>query len=225
MNKILVLVMAHNQSDEVFKNYKRVWDLKIDNVRNRLPIDIIFLYADENITEEYKLIGNHLTTKHEENYWSALLHKVISGFKYFSKSDYDLVFKTNLSTLINFDKFYEYCRGLNVDNFIYQGFIGEYDGYKFCSGAGMLLNKRSVDLVLDNLNLVNEKWTDDIFIGFVLNKLNNIMPEYAGLNRLDITQDTRLPDNLKTYTHIRIKIRRDDKDILYTNKVFNLIYC
>jgi hypothetical protein len=33
----------------------------------------------------------------------------MSGFDYFIKNDFDLVFKTNLSTIINFEKFYEYC--------------------------------------------------------------------------------------------------------------------
>ena len=43
-------------------------------------------------------------TKCVENHWFSLILKVMSGFDYFNKNDFDYVFKTNLSTIINFDK-------------------------------------------------------------------------------------------------------------------------
>ena len=223
MNRILVLVMSHKTNDEIFKTFKKIWDQKIESIKNKFFVDILFLYSDNTINEEFIVVGNELTSKCEENYWQSLLTKTINGFNYFNENDYDLVFKTNLSTIINFDKFYSYCNSLNCDDFIYEGSVGNYLDYQFCSGAGMLLNKKTVNIVLDNIDKIDDSWTDDIFIGHILNRLNNIKPNTNALNRFDIISDIDLSD-IKNYTHIRIKIRENEKDIYYANKVFNLIY-
>ena len=115
MNKILVLVMSHKTDDEIFKTFKKIWDQKIESIKNKFFVDILFLYSDNNISEDFIVDGNELTSKCEENYWQSLLTKTINGFNYFNKNDYDLVFKTNLSTLINFDKFCSYCNNLNCE--------------------------------------------------------------------------------------------------------------
>lgn len=223
MKKVLILVMSH-EGDETFKQYKEIWNQKINIIKHKFLIDVLFLYSDEKLDTDFALVGDRLISKCEENYWQALLTKTITGFKYFSSKDYDLVFKTNLSTIINFDKFYEYCLSVNCENFIYEGRVGKHLDYEFCSGAGMLLNKKTVNLVLNNINKIDDTWTDDIFIGYVLNKLNGIQPIENGLNRFDILSEITLTNEIKNYTHIRIKIRKEDKDYFYSKKVFNILY-
>jgi len=44
------------------------------------------------------------------------------------------------------------------------------------------------------------------------------------LNRYDVTENTIVTEDLKNYTHIRIKIRKNNKDIYFTNEVFEKIY-
>jgi len=215
--------MSHH-ADSVFENYKLIWDKTISYMKEKYPIDVLFLYSDKEINHDYIILNNNLISKCEENYWNALLIKTINGLKFFQDNDYELVFKTNLSTILNVHKFYDYCSNLNNDNVIYEGRIGSYSNYLFCSGAGMLLNKKSVKIILDNLDKVDDTWTDDIFIGYILNKLNGIQPIENGLNRFDITSDIFLSDYIKNYTHIRVKIRELDKDVYYTNKVFEIIY-
>ncbi len=216
--------MSHQTDDLVFKTYKETWDKIYEIVKVTNNIDIKYLYSNQNIGSEYIISGDNLITKCSENYWDALLKKVISGFKFFYENDYDLVFKTNLSTIINFEKFNDYCNTVDVNEIIYEGAIGEYQDYKFCSGAGMLLNKHSVNIILNNLDKINLSWTDDIFFGYILNKLNGITPKYDGLNRYNIISDVDDISEVKNHTHIRIKIREGNKDIMYTNKVYNLIY-
>ncbi len=215
--------MSH-EGDETFKEYKKIWEQKINVINNNPFIDVLFLYSDENLDNEFIVVDNKLISKCEENYWQALLTKTINGFKYFANKDYDLVFKTNLSTIINFDKFYNYCSSIDCEKFIYEGRIGVHLDYTFCSGAGMLLNKKTVNLVLDNTDKIDTTWTDDIFIGYILNKLNNIRPLENGLSRFDVLSEIELNDTIKNYTHVRIKIRRGDSDVLYSKKVFNLLY-
>jgi hypothetical protein len=224
--KILVLIMSHETNDNNFINYKKVWDNQILNLdKSKFNIEFKFLYSDNTIEEKYQIKENNLITKCNEDYWYSLLLKVMSGFDFFIQNDFDLVFKTNLSTIINFDKFYEYC--CQIDNsreFIYDGIVGDYQNYSYCSGAGMLLNKNSVNLILSNKEHLSESWTDDIFIGFILNKLNNIKPS-PSLSRFDIIKENQQfsKENILDNTHIRIKVRIGDFDIKYTNIVYDFL--
>ena len=112
--------MCHKTDDNVFVNYKRIWDEQIFSLKSP-NFEFKFLYSDDNISEEYQIQGNNLITNCVENYWGALLLKVINGFDYFIQNDFDLVFKTNLSTIINFEKFYEYCKQISKSKeFIFQ---------------------------------------------------------------------------------------------------------
>ena len=224
--KILVLIMSHETNDNDFINYKKVWDNQILNLdKSKFNIEFKFLYSDNTIEEKYQIQGNNLITKCNEDYWHSLLLKVMSGFDFFIQNDFDLVFKTNLSTIINFDKFYEYC--CQIDNsreFVYDGVIGDYQNYFYCSGAGMLLNKKSVNLVLNNKEYLTESWTDDIFIGFILNKLNGIQP-CGLLNRFDIVTKNQQfsKEDILCNTHIRIKLRIGNLDTIYSNIVYDFL--
>jgi hypothetical protein len=224
--KILILIMSHETEDGNFLNLKRIWDEQILNLdKNKFDIEFKFLYSDNNISDEYIIEGNNLITKCPENYWYALLQKTLCGFNFFMKNDFDLVFKTNLSTIINFEKFYEYCKQIPQSReFVYDGVIGQFDGYSFCSGAGMLLNKKSTNIVLNSKEHLNESWTDDIFIGFILNKLNGIQP-CGLLTRFDIDTNNRQvnEDAIKSSSHIRIKVRSENLDEHYTNVVYNIL--
>lgn len=225
--KILVLVMAHESEDDVFNNYKRIWIEQSISLKNKNSLfDIKFLYSDKELVEDYVVKDNKLITKCDENYWFALLLKVLSGFDFFVKNNFDLVFKTNLSTIINFDKFLDYCQNLTKERkYIYDGVVGDYQDYQFCSGAGMLLNLESVKLVLNNKNLLDEKWTDDIFIGYVLNKLNKIQPNLGLMNRFDIVYENTFytKEDILKNTHIRVKIRKNDLDIHHSNVVYKFL--
>ena len=219
--------MSHEKSDKIFDEYKKIWDKQIkENVKENYPIDILFLYSNNNIYDEYVINNDKLISKCVENYWHSLLIKTINGFKYGYEKNYDYVFKTNLSTIINYPKFYEYCENIDKNRkYVYDGMVGRYHDYQFCSGAGMLLNKNSIKLILDNTDKISIDWTDDIFIGYILNKLHNISPCNA-LTRFDIiTHDTKIKNEIiKEYTHIRIKVRNGDYDIYFTNLIYNILH-
>ena len=227
--KILILTMCHQTNDENFDVFKKIWLDKIEILKNKnYSIDVKFLYCSEfdETTQNYIVNVDNLLSNCSEDYWTSLLKKVMNGFEYFINTDYDLVFKTNLSTIINFDLFYELCQKIfSEESYIYEGIIGEYENYSFCSGAGMLLNRKSVELILKNKNQIDDKWTDDIFIGFILN-LNGVRPTNNFLNRFDILKSsTNVNESeIKKYSHIRIKIRQGLIDSEMSKKVFNFLY-
>lgn len=226
--KTLVLIMSHRTLDPIFLNHEKTWKKIISiSKQKKLPIDFLFMYSDEKLIEDYSVINDELISKCVENYWDSLLIKTINGFDFFLKSNYDLVFKTNLSTIINLNEFVKVCEKINSDDgFIYNGYIGQYEDYKFVSGAGMLLNKKTVEVLFNYKNEISEKWTDDIFFGFILNKLNKIEPIYGELTRYDIIFDSQSidPKLIQNSTHIRIKIRKNNQDIYFTDKVYEILY-
>ena len=59
--------------------------------------------------------------------------------------DYNYIFRTNLSSFIRIDLLLEKTKHIND---IY-GFIGNYNGINFISGAGMLLTKKNI-LIIEN---------------------------------------------------------------------------
>jgi len=225
--RILFLVLSHDTTDETFINFETIWKKKIQSFeKNNTNVDVRFLKCNNSTISSESEKQNEIICLCNENYWNSLLVKVISGFEFFVENDYDLVFKTNLSTIINIKPFLNYCESVKNKEFVYDGIFSEYQDYLFCSGAGMLLNKNTVNIVLSNKKLINDSWTDDIFIGYVLHKLNNITPIYNGLTRLDIIKPNFNVDisKLSDFTHFRFKIRDEHSDIHYSNKIFDLLY-
>jgi hypothetical protein len=225
--KVLFLVLSHNTTDETFTNFETIWRKKINLFEsNNTRVDVKFLKCSNSTISGESEKQNEIICHCNENYWKSLLDKVISGFEFFLENDYDLVFKTNLSTVVNIKPFLSYCELVKNKEFVYDGVFSEYQDYLFCSGAGMLLNKNTVKIVLSNKKLINDSWTDDIFIGYVLHKLNNITPTYNGLTRLDIITPNFNVDisKLNDFTHFRFKVRDGHSDIYNSNKIFDLLY-
>ena len=104
--------------------------------------------------------------------------------------------------------------------------IFQYNDFWFCSGAGMLLNKKSCELILENQNLITQEWTDDIFFGFILNQKYGIPATDGNMYRFDVLSPTEHFDinHLKNFTHIRVKIRQSDWDSIVFDNLYNLFY-
>jgi len=222
--KALLLVMSHYTDDPVFKAYKEVWDEIVYIIQQKnIPIDVYFLYSKSVKNDgSYSVVGNEIITDCQNNYWYALLQKVYSGFRFFLEQDYDLVIKTNLSSFVNIKKLHEYLSGLDLTSqYIYEGDIGKWDDFCFCSGANMTLNRCAVQLVVDASSEMTPKWTDDSFIGFILCKNNHIQPVCKPFERYDITRQDPIHEQnlingeLARYRFIRVKIRKEDMDCIY----------
>ncbi len=226
MKKILFIVLYHTNEDPVLKNFKEVWEKKVFFLEQK-SCKVLFLQCNNFVEKDYVISSNNMFITCFENYWDSLLKKTLAGLEFFIDSNYDLVFKCNISTFINIGPFLDYCDKLPDERYyIYDGVVGERENYFFCSGAGMLLNKNSCKLILENKELINTEWTDDIFFGFVLNKINSLNVNEGNLKRLDL-----LIPNLDInksfvdkFTHIRVKVKKDNWDTIYFEKLFNLIY-
>jgi hypothetical protein len=96
-------------------------------------LNFYFFMADESLQYEFIIQDDKLISNCKEDYWKSLLIKTMNGFKYFLKSDYDLVFKTNLSSVINFDIFLNYCNtNTNEDLYTVVAIGGNTGTFEYC---------------------------------------------------------------------------------------------
>ena len=237
MQKILILIKAHDKRYANYYNnlYDKLYKIVNKYIHNFKYCDCYFLLGNPNLETLYKLENHNLWIKTDENYYNALLIKVLIGLQFFSNYDYTHIFVTNLSTFINIPELYKYC----FNNYLCQSYIYHqyYKNQKFYfpSGAGYLLNKRCVMHIINYIKntkcIENNKitkqlrdnypQTDDLFIGYYLYK-NKI--KIKKMNRYDIT-DIRTKINNLRYSHYRIKFNKNrDNEIKIHNYLIYYIY-
>jgi len=177
--KIIILIISSNNI-QYYKSMRDIWRKYMNNHPN---ITSFFIENDTSINKEIIVDkkNNTIFYKDEESYIPGILNKTIKVIDYCIKNfDFDYIYRTNLSSVINFDKLYSYLQ--NNNNIDYAG----HDYAKFISGSGIILSKKTCQILIEDISLINNKEPDDLAIGL---KLENLVEkthiEYYGLSGLD----------------------------------------
>ena len=191
--KILIMVSSHNDNgiyDRLVDTIRNTWDSEIvDDIRtlyyyNDSKLDSIKIYNDEIFLP----CGGGV---------DKIGYKILLSFEYILNNiEFDYVFKTNCSSYIN----KKLLKNLAKDmprNKLYAGFLGYHDGIKFISGAGNLISKDLVELILNNKDKWNHSLMEDVAIGKILMD-NNI--SFYPLDRVSIVNGID-NDKLNTKCH------------------------
>lgn len=132
-------------------------------------------------TVEFDREAMTIYVKGEETYIPGILNKTIEAIRAIGL-DYDFVWRTNLSSVLDFDGLIRYCNGVQMSRHsvlrrrvLYAGYIGlapieaEVDSHiRFASGSGFLLAREAVQYLLDNVSLLQRDLIDDVAIGALL---------------------------------------------------------
>ena len=176
--KIIMLIISSNNI-EFYKNMREVWKKYMNNNPN---ITSFFIENDPSIDKDIIVDkkNNTIYYKDEESYIPGILNKTIKIIEYLIKNnDFDYIYRTNLSSVINLDKLYSYIQNNDID---YAG----HDYAKFISGSGIILSKKTCKILIEDKSLINNKNPDDLAIGL---KLENLVEkkhiEYYGISNLD----------------------------------------
>jgi hypothetical protein len=134
--------------------------------------------------------------------------------------EFDYIFRTNSSSYIDKKLLYNYLIDKPKTNF-YSGVIGDLNGNKFASGSGYVLSKDLVEVVLDNLDLWNHDYIDDVALGILLNKIGH-RPVEAPRFDIDIHNFfhnifNKVPLN---FYHYRLKSKNRNFDISQMKKIY-----
>jgi hypothetical protein len=109
-----------------------------------------------------------LFVKQDECLIPGILAKTVKALEFFKNSAYDYVWRTNLSSVLDFQGLYNYCYSIKVPDF-YGGYIGIYNGsIRFASGAGFLMSANVLQWLVSNQHLLRWDLIDDVAIGAML---------------------------------------------------------
>ena len=153
----------------------------------------IFWYRQGTIEQlqgkKYNLIGNDLYLDVSDDTLN-MGRKTLLAFEWLNKNiDYDYVVRPTPSSYIHYENLKKYI----IDNFygkeiVYGGKVQETNDklgnkIEFASGSSLVLNKRCVDIILENENLWDHDYWDDVGLAMLLKKVN-IKP--TGGERFDV---------------------------------------
>lgn len=183
MTKLLILVL----SSYTYPSYRNEKTLNNTWVKNKNKnVEIIFYKSGS----KFLFLDNQLTVP-AGNQTSDIGIKTIKAFEWANKNlEFDFVLRTNTSSYINIQNLMTYVNKININSpYLYNGIVMNLPkkinnrDLNFISGSGILLNRKTIQLILENKhNFDKEEW-DDVAIGKLLDQ-NNV-PATGG-KRFDI---------------------------------------
>jgi len=149
--------------------------------------------------------------------------KIRSALFYLDDSGYDFVYKTTASSLVNSSKFIELIENLNKEEIpTYAGQIINTPRHQFISGANLLVNRRTIQILRQSVRRWDNSRLDDVAIGRLLEgkvKLIDIpMKNFSKSEQVIMESD----EVFSEYLHFRCKsdeFPRSDAAII--SKVFD----
>jgi len=167
--KILVLVIASDQSQQ-YIDMQAVWRTRISPADfdvwfvKSMSADMWIWSSDNNIgiCEDSRTIF----VKQDETFIPGILNKTVVALEYFlSRHEYTHVWRTNLSSVLDFDGLRLFLLSDAGRRCSYAGFCG--DG--FASGAGFLMiREAALYLVANHSRVLSWDTIDDVSIGRLL---------------------------------------------------------
>jgi hypothetical protein len=198
--KILVLILASDNSD-IYIKLQQLWRRIICLDSN---IESYFIKADPNIHEEIVCIEDTIYVKCEETY-KNITYKSKKAFDFFSEriSEFDYIFRTNVSSFIDFKKYKNWLNRL-PKNKVYNGNILWYGPIIYASGCGFTCTPDVIQKIIEAE--YDETYIDDIYFGKIcmnhniqvtsapinIITINNMLDEIASFNSFDCAFHFRL---------------------------------
>lgn len=168
MIKLLILVLSSNTypSKRNEKAIKKTWAKH--NFKN---VQIVFYKSGS----ENKLYGNELIVN-VGSQTKDIGVKTLKAIEWVNENlEFDFVFRTNTSSYINIENLLIYIEKIaNRDGFIYDGKLMKLPANEtrkevnFISGAGILMNKNTIDLLIQEKSNFNKNEWDDVALGMIL---------------------------------------------------------
>jgi len=176
--KIVILIIAHDNPYEYVEmqnNWRKY-------MHSHGEIKSYFIKGKKYDGQQEKIIveNDTLYINTDENFIPGILKKTIIAFKWAKKYlDFKYIFRTNLSSVVDLSKLYNFCI---TNNFNFAGAIGDDNGVRFASGAGFFVSKKCIRYIMQNKEKIDYETIDDVSLGKLLTPEFNIF----SLNRIDI---------------------------------------
>lgn len=192
---------------------------------NNSLIDYIIYYgsSEEKLEnkELYLKCKDGLNDKKQNN----ITKKTIKMFEFALKNyNFEFMFRTNLSSYVDLNFFLEYIDKIESRN-CYMGYIGYHEKIAFASGAGILLSRDMVELLVNKQSMIDKDLIDDLAFAKLFHD-SNIFPK--PLPRFTFPmhdrQDEQLLDQIKQSKHFHFRVKSNDSTRKIDCKRLKLIH-
>lgn len=149
----------------------------------------------------------------------GILHKTVEALSFFLREHssimnppYNFIWRTNLSSVLDFEGLQKYLSSLDKPNNFYGGYIGkalsdDCNPIFFASGAGFLMSRDVALYLVENKSLLRWDLIDDVAIGALLEPRFGIVPidrcwVQTGSEDLSVTKGV-FHFRCESYQHLR----------------------
>jgi hypothetical protein len=199
--RVLILVLASDNSP-LYCKLQSLWR-KLQHPR----ADILFLKAHPNIQGDDFIHETTIFISCEETL-EKVYEKQMRGFRLLvpQLDKYAFVFRTNLSSHVDIQKYLDYCETL-PRNGVYRGVVDVYEGKPFASGSGYTITPDLIKRIVQEDP--PEIFLDDVSVGHAIQQLGiNVIPA----PRIDYTQLGWLCHGCGDEPVFHRRVRSDDRD-------------
>ena len=173
--KILNLVLYSDN----YEIYVQMYEALSGYYKGFSDVSTYFYKYDENISGNIEITGDIINIKGRESYTPGILNKTIDAFMLFKNNGeyekYDYIIRSNISSIVNFRLLSEQLE-LNPVEYYGSTNIGNIEidntNIPFASGTNIIMSKKGYMTLVDNINLLNRAYIDDISIAVFFHKLN-----------------------------------------------------
>ncbi len=190
--KVLVLIIASDNLEAYIK-LQNVWRSYMHSDPEHF--EVYFIRGNPDLSTPYKIEGDDLFVKCEENYVPGITEKTVLSIEAMLPriKEFDYVLRTNLSSFYAFDRLLNYLLCMpkegyygGVHQYLPEDWVPEYGRIDFVSGAGILLSSDLAEMLVSEKEDVLEfskELPDDVLFGYYFQ--NKSIPIF-GIGRLDI---------------------------------------
>jgi hypothetical protein len=155
---------------------------------------------DPVIKDSWILDGDILRIRGNETYVPGILNKTVEAFRITADWDYDMLIRTNISTIVDFSGIVGYCTG---PDFTFGGpfqilrwldprggiFDGRFSGMSFVSGWCMIFTRATITLMINDSHFIDTSVIDDVTISDFLIRKRNVKPTDLMFKSVGITTE------------------------------------
>lgn len=216
MNKKIIISIPSIKSEEYINletACKSTW-LDYDNQ----DIDHLFYFgSNKNQFKDHELYVkcHNQNSKKESNVFVGehpiIIEKTIKMFDFILRNyNFDFIFRTNLSSYVDLTSLLDYTKNIELNN-CYMGYIGEHENITFASGAGILLTRDMVELLVVKQDMINNSLIDDVAFAkffYDLNIYPKPLPRFTF--PLYTNQDDYFLNKVKNSNHFHFRVKSND---------------
>ncbi len=210
MHKIIILILS--SSGEIYSQFKYLQTQYLSIFTPQ--IKFFFIEFNEDQIEDVIEINNTLSFKGSESITPGMIIKTSLAINYLKKYEYDFIFRTNLSTVINMYNLINFINTFNLNENICSGFTV----FGFITGTGIIMNKNVAGIIANNYTQFNYMGIcEDCIISQILSYYNILYIPPPIDYKWGMIKDTVNEQDKRDYMTIYITNNKYEKHIFDKN--------